>query len=316
MKKNHIILLFLSLLSLGNCKKKEAPEPDSIEEVPSVKDPSPLLKIFEEVDNSLLGDLGVSALHIESGQRIAHRGDERFPMQSVYKFPIAMVMLHDIDQGVFSLQDTIAIFPKEYIPRSGHSPLRDQFPDGVQMPLKEVLAYNISQSDGTACDVLLRLLGGTEAVGNRVRHFGSDSIAIATTEMVQVANDTIQYRNWSTPNGMNELLKVFHAGEYLSGESSELLKEMMSVSTPWFDRRIKGKLPQGTPVAHKTGTAGTYNGLNRATNDVGIISLPNGEHLAVSVFIKDSRDQHPAREEAIARVARAAYDFWLDERSR
>lgn len=312
MKKNQIILLFLSLLSLGNCKKKVAPEPASIEQEPSAKDPAPLLKIFEEVDGSLLGELGVSALHIESGQRITHRGDERFPMQSVYKFPIAMVMLHDIDQGLFSLQDTIAIFPKEYIPRSGHSPLREQFPDGVQMPLKEVLAYNISQSDGTACDVLLRLLGGTEAVGERVHRFGSDSIAITTTEMVQVANDTIQYRNWSTPNGMNELLKVFYSKEYLSVESRELLKELMSVSTPWFDRRIKGKLPQGTPVAHKTGTAGTYNGLNRATNDVGIISLPNGEHLAVSVFIKDSRDQHSAREEAIARVARAAYDFWLD----
>ena len=139
MKKNQIILLFLSLLSLGACKKMEAPEPASIEEVPSVKDPSPLLKIFEEVDGSLLGDLGVSALHIESGQQIAHRGDERFPMQSVYKFPIAMVMLHDIDQGLFSLQDTIAILPKEYIPRTGHSPLRDQFPDGVLIPLKEVL---------------------------------------------------------------------------------------------------------------------------------------------------------------------------------
>ena len=312
MKKNQIILLFLSLLSLGNCKKKVAPTPASIEQEPSAKDPAPLLKIFEEVDGSLLGELGVSALHIESGQQIAHRGDERFPMQSVYKFPIAMVMLHDIDQGLFSLQDTIAILPKEYIPRSGHSPLRDQFPDGVQMPLKEVLAYNISQSDGTACDVLLRLLGGTEAVDNRVRHFGSDSIAIATTEMVQVANDTIQYRNWSTPNGMNELLEVFRSKEYLSEEGSELLTEFMSVSTPWFDRRIKGKLPQGTPVAHKTGTAGTYNGLNRATNDVGIISLPNGEHLAISVFVKDSRDQHSAREEAIARVARAAYDFWLD----
>ena len=66
--------------------------------------------------------------------------------------------------------------------------------------------------------------------------------------MVQVANDTIQYRNWSTPNGMNELLKVFQSGAYLSDESSELLKELMSVSTPWFDRRIKGQLPQGTPV--------------------------------------------------------------------
>ena len=81
-------------------------------------------------------------------------------MQSVYKFPIAMVMLHDIDQGLPFHCKTLSLYFRKNTSRvAGHSPLRDQFPDGVLMPLKEVLAYNISQSDGTACDVLLRLLG-------------------------------------------------------------------------------------------------------------------------------------------------------------
>ena len=68
-------------------------------------------------------------------------------------------------------------------------------------------------------------------------------------------------------------------------------------------------LPAGTPVAHKTGTSGTNDkGLSAATNDVGIIILPNGQHLAVAVFITDSYDPVTTRELAIARIAKAAYD--------
>ena len=112
-------------------------------------------------------------------------------MQSVYKFPIAMVRLQAVDAGTYSLTDTIAINPSEYIPQSGHSPLRDSNPNGVKLTVKEIIRYNIAESDGTACDVLLRLLGGMDSVEASVHAFGVKDIAIATTEMVQVANDAI-----------------------------------------------------------------------------------------------------------------------------
>ena len=269
-----------------------------------------LLDQIAAVDRSLDGQLGFSVLHLESGQEISHFGNKRFPMQSVYKFPIALVMLQAVDRGEFSLDQMVEISPSEYIPTNGHSPLRDRFPRGTSMSIKELLRYNISESDGTACDVLLRLLGGTKETEKKVRALGITDIAIATTEKVQIKNDTLQYQNWATPKGMNELLKVLHHGEILSEPSGNLLKEFMSTSTSWFDRRLKGKLPPDTKLIHKTGTSNTYQGLNRATNDVGIIELPNGEHLAVSAFIMDSRDRHQERENAIAKSARLAYNFW------
>lgn len=75
-------------------------------------------------------------------------------------------------------------------------------------------------------------------------------------------------------------------------------------------RRIKGLLPEGTPVAHKTGTSGTAHGLTRATNDVGVIQLARRRHLLLAVFVADSTASEPAREGAIARIARAAWDCW------
>ena len=265
---------------------------------------------FEQIADTIKGNIGVSALHIETGESISFNGNKRFPMQSVYKFPIAMVMLHEIDKGKFSLDDTIMINRNEYIPEAGHSPIRNKYPKGAKLTIKDILEYNVSQSDGTACDVLLRLLGGTERVEKSIHDLGVKNIAISITEMVQVANDTIQYQNWSTPKAMNQLLEIFYVGDYLSKESRDLLLEFMSISNKWFDKRIKGLLPEETELAHKTGTARTYNGLTRATNDAGIITLPDGSHLVITVFISDSYDSQTKRETTIARASKEAYDSW------
>ena len=60
-----------------------------------------LQKHFEQIADTINGNIGISALHLESGESISFNGDVKFPMQSVYKFPIAMVMLHEIDNDKF-----------------------------------------------------------------------------------------------------------------------------------------------------------------------------------------------------------------------
>ena len=75
-------------------------------------------------------------------------------------------------------------------------------------------------------------------------------------------------------------------------------------------KRIKGLLPDGTVVVHKTGTSSTVNGVMAATNDVGLVTLPNGRHIAIAVFVSDSPANDVIREEVIAKVAKAAWDKW------
>ncbi len=67
-------------------------------------------------------------------------------------------------------------------------------------------------------------------------------------------------------------------------------------------KRIKGLLPNGTVVAHKTGTSATVKGVTAATNDVGLVTLPNGRHLAIAVFVSDSTAGNTIREEAMQRT--------------
>jgi beta-lactamase class A len=77
--------------------------------------------------------------------------------------------------------------------------------------------------------------------------------------------------------------------------------------------RIRNLLPEGTTVADKTGTSWTRNGRTAATNDIGLITLPDGRHLALAIFVADSTAPDAIREKVIARIARAAWDQWVHE---
>ncbi len=84
-------------------------------------------------------------------------------------------------------------------------------------------------------------------------------------------------------------------GESLSPASNQLLLKWMTESTS--PKRIAAKLPAGTIVAHKTGTSNTNaQGLTAATNDAGIVTLPDGSHLIVVVFVSDSMADQATRE--------------------
>jgi beta-lactamase class A len=86
--------------------------------------------------------------------------------------------------------------------------------------------------------------------------------------------------------------------------------KLMTESIPGA-KRLKGELPAGTAVAHKTGTGGTQNGITSANNDIGIITLPDGRHLAVAAFVSDSAANDDTRDAIIARLAKAAWDSAL-----
>jgi beta-lactamase class A len=78
--------------------------------------------------------------------------------------------------------------------------------------------------------------------------------------------------------------------------------------TPTSAMRLKGLLPKTVVVAHKTGTGGGNYDVAPATNDIGLITLPDGRHLAIAVFVSDARADLVTRERTIARIAKAIYD--------
>ena len=255
------------------------------------------------------GDLGVGIELVETRERIV-TGTHRHPMQSVYKLPIAMAVLDLVDHGRLRLDQDVEVPRSMFVTPGQHSPIRDKYPNGTRLTLNELLRYNTAESDGTACDVLLGLLGGPPRANAYSRRIGVREMVVATTEMTMGRDHRAQYRNWSTPMGSLTLLRVVQAGRVLSDSSHALLMRFL-VETTTGPKRLRGELPAGTVVAHKTGSSGTERGVAAATNDIGLITLPDGRHLAVAVFLTDSRADDAARDRVIARVARAAWETWV-----
>jgi beta-lactamase class A len=230
-------------------------------------------------------------------------------MQSVYKFPIAMAVLAQVDRGKLKLEQRVRVETSDFVSQRQHSPIRDRNPRGVELSLAELLKYMVSESDGTACDVLLQLVGGPKVVMEYLHGLGVSEIVVANTEKEIGQDRAVQYRNYATPDAAVVLLGALQQGRGLSPSSQALLLRLM-IETPTGIKRIKGLLPDGTIVAHKTGTSRTVDGITAATNDVGLVTLPNGKHLAVAVFVSDSRANDATREEVIAKVTQVMWEQW------
>lgn len=271
---------------------------------------SVLSPLFAELARTSGGHVGVFATVLGSADRAELNGSERFPMQSVYKVPIVMAVLDQVDTKALTLNQKISLTAKDMVPAGAHSPLRDKYPrGGIDISIRELIRAAIADSDGTASDVLLRTAGGGPRVTAYLRGLGIRDMAVATSEADMTRDFMVQYKNYSTPQAAVELLKALSAGRALSTASRQLLLDDLIASTPG-PRRLKGLLPPGTVVAHKTGTDATREGVTRATNDIGLITMPDGRQLAIAVFIKDSTADEAAREGTIAKIARAAWDRW------
>lgn len=268
-----------------------------------------LQKQIEQIAAESKGRVGVAAAILETGESVSLNQDGHFPMQSVYKMPIAMAVLRQIDGGKLKSDQKVRVEKSDFVRKGQHSPLRDKNPDGVEISIEELLRLAVSESDGTASDVLLKLAGGAESVGKYLNEIGANEIIIANSEKEIGQDWETQYRNWATPAGAVELLRALYEKRGLSEQSQALMLKLM-IESSTGPKRLKGLLPAGTVAAHKTGTSGTQNGITAATNDIGIITLPNGNHLAIAVFVSDSPADEATREQVIAKTARAAFDKW------
>lgn len=286
--------------------------------------PLSLAQQFAAIAKPAGGRVGAAALMVETGERASLRGDERFPMQSVFKLPVALHVLHEVDAGRVQLTRDVVLARSDLRP-GGLDPIAERWPDGVTLNVEDLLRRTVSNSDNTAVDALMGLTGGPAAVTRHLVELGIHAIRVDRGEF-QLALDLSgptpakqrsafsryarDLRDTASPDAAVDLLaKIARGEDGLSQVSHErLLKWMIDTQTGLA--RLKGRLPAGTVVAHKTGTGPDVAGINAVTNDIGLITLPNGRHAAIAVFVATSSKPLEAREAAIAQMAKAAYDYW------
>jgi beta-lactamase class A len=270
------------------------------------------------------------ALHLSSGRTASLHGEERFPLASVCKLPIAAHILAMVDEGRLSLDEELTIPRYDVWP--GVSVVAERWPKQRRFRLDELVEWMVAKSDNTAVQTLFRIGGGPKAMGARLRQWRVDGIRLDRSER-QCALDAAGVREappvsrW-TPGMSDKLTAAIPPAERLAAMREfladprdtgtpagtvQLTARLMEIlkATTTGSARIKGLLPAGTVVAHKTGTTGTVLDFNGSTNDAGVIRLPgDGGQLAIAVYVKGSTRNVAARELVIARIARAAFDSW------
>ena len=231
-------------------------------------------------------------------------------MQSVFKFHIAAAILDYVDKGKLSLDQKV-LLTKDNLMQNTWSPLRDKYPDGgVEVPLSEILEMTVAQSDNSGCDILLGLLDGPKTVQQFFDSKGVKNFQIISGEAEMHKDWNVQYKNYSTANAATDALKKFYDGKLLSEKSTDyLMKVMLSTSTG--KNKLIEQLPKNTPVARKTGASGKNNdGLTGAENEIAIVTLPNGRHYAITVFVSNSTESSDVNCKMISDISKVVWDYF------
>lgn len=264
----------------------------------------------EKIINESGCSVGAAIKELESGKTYLFNNDANYPMQSVFKFPLAMAVLDRVDKREISLDKIIKVTKQELLPKTW-SPLREKYPEGADLKLSEILSYTVSQSDNTGCDILFSLIGGPLEAEKYIRGLGITDLSIKNTEEEMHKDAYLQFVNSCKPSAMAELLGVLSSGTALSRESNDFLLKIMT-ETATGPKRIKGLLPEGTIVAHKTGSSGkSDDGITAACNDAGIVTLPDGRHIAIVVFVSMSKESDEFNDSIIARISKLAIDYFI-----
>ena len=221
-------------------------------------------------------DVGIAALDLSTGESINVKGNTPFPMASTVKVAVAALYLAQVDHGRRSLDDTI---------------------NGVSA--RSLMKRMLIHSDNRATDILIKDLGGPTKLNAWLHANGMRGLRVDRTiaQLLAAKRDLWDRRDSSTPMAMVDLLKRIYSAELITPQSRNYLLDIMA-QCQTGKNRMKGLLPFGTPVEHKTGT------LNGYASDVGFITMPDGRRIAVAMFTRGGSD----RPRTIAESARAIYD--------
>ncbi|KPH82064.1 hypothetical protein AE618_05490 [Bosea vaviloviae] len=304
-------------------------------------DKAKLDKEIAAIERQSQGRLGVALLDLRDRKTWSHRGTESFPMQSVFKWPLAIAALQAVEAGKLQLDQPITIRRSEF--SLYHSPLAKAFKgDSNAYPLRELIALAAGESDNTAADILMREIGGPKVVSAMLRDGGISGISVDRyerqfqpevfglpgfgwdqvidepayrTKLSALDRKTRQAallaalkdkRDSATPEASVLFVEAQAKGNWLRDPAHNALIDGIVTQTKSGPDRIRAGLPQGAGFAHKTGAGLTMDGVNHATNDIGLVTLPNGRVFAIAVYLVGSTADAKEREAAHAAVAKAA----------
>ncbi len=221
---------------------------------------------------------GIAVLDLQTGNYASINGDQVYPTASIIKVPILIALFQDIDAGKIQPQERLTMTRDLMVGGSGD--LQYQRPDR-QFSVLETATKMITISDNTATNMIIRRMGGMQALNQRFRQWG-----LRQTQIRDVLPDRWG-KNVTTPTELVQLLAMLDNQQLLSASSrAQVLAIMSQVRNRTL---LPAGLGEGAAIAHKTGDIGFLQG------DMGIVRTPNGQRYIVAMLVKRDRAEASSR---------------------
>lgn len=304
---------------------------------------------FYAIGSTFDGFLGIAMVDVDRGAVVHFNGHETFPQQSVSKLWVALTAFDQADKGTLDLTESGTVRTADLT--VFHQPLRKRViaQGSFTTTYADYIRRALTESDNTANDMVLKRIGGPDAVRAMLAEkeladirFGPGEramqAAIAGLEWDQsysigktffevrktVPHDLRRtiFDNYvgdpvdgARPVGAARALARLAKGELLSeGSTARLLTLLDDVKSG--PNRLKGGLPAGWGIGHKTGTGQVLDivppgaiGEQAGYNDIGILTAPDGSRYAVAVMIGRTARPVPERMELMHEVVAAIAEY-------
>jgi beta-lactamase class A len=283
-------------------------------------------------DKAQPGVLGITVVDLDTRARIRINADRAYPMMSVFKAPVAAAVLAQVDAGSIRLNQEVTITRAQVVGGTAVPSIGAHF-SGEQMhfTVERLLAAAVSESDNTAVDALIRVVGGPRVVTAFLRKHGIDGMRVDLgegdishifgdtangqtiptneTDEASLARQRRGYRayladprNRATPDAAADFLEKLWSGRLLSAQSSKRLLDLMYGQTKPV--RLRAGLPADVRFADKCGTSSSLDGETAAYNDIGIMTWPNGHTVIVAAFLTASKADKETRDALFAEIGK------------
>ena len=248
-----------------------------------------------QLESNVGGRVGVAAIDTGSGARLGHRVDERFAMCSTFKWVLAAAVLAAVDSGHLSLDQRVAYGPRDLLE---HAPVTAAQVAEGSLPVRSLCEAAVTVSDNTAANLLLKSIGGPQALTRYLRGVGDSITRLDRNELALNTNLPNDPRDTTTPVAMVATMQKILLGNTLSGDSRAILIDWLKNCKTGL-QRLRAGLPPNWTAGDKTGT-----GVNGATNDVAIIWPPGRSPILIAAYMSESHASADALDAAHARIGR------------
>ena len=228
---------------------------------------------------------------VDTGDYVDVGGQEALPAASTIKLPILLAFFEEIDKGNIDPNQTVAMQKSQVADGSGEMELS---PPGTQFTALEVATQMIVNSDNTATNMMIDLLGGAEVLNQRFTSYGLEE-----TQLSNQLPDIEGLNKTSARDLVHSMLLV--QGDTLKTRSRDrvfnILKRTENKRLLAFGLEEKGAL-----TYNKTGFIGKMLG------DVALVDLSNGKRYVVSILV-DRPDNDGRALELIHSVSGRTYKY-------